>query len=60
MNNNPKRGDLRYDQYGQMRCMAHAENWVMFRRKGSAAGCMSAYDWLALSTEPLEKDSSHE
>lgn len=46
-------GEVRYDEYGQFRCMAFAEGWIMFRRFRGGTGAMTLREWNALSVVPI-------
>lgn len=51
----PKRGDVRYDRYGEFKCMAVADGYVMYRRPFSMPFVMTIREWQALSKHPVEK-----
>jgi hypothetical protein len=42
-------GERRWDQYGEWRCMAVVEGWVMCRRKGAMPHVMTVKEWSALA-----------
>lgn len=46
-------GERRYDEYGELRLMAATEGYVLCRRKGCTAICMSEDRWNRLSQEPV-------
>ena len=43
-----RNGERRRDRYGELRELARAEGYVMFRRPGAKAYCMSVEEWESL------------
>jgi hypothetical protein len=53
----PLPGERVRDQYGEIRCMEYAENWVMCRRKGAMPFVMPVAKWWKLR-EGVDKDTT--
>ncbi len=43
-----QRGDVRYDEHGEMKCMCVSDGYVMARRKGAAPFLKSVREWNAM------------
>lgn len=42
------KNERRFDQYGEFRLLAAAEDWVLYRRKGAGTGAMTLKKWDSL------------
>ncbi len=50
------KGERRYDIYGEFRLMAATEGYVLCRRRGASAVCMTEERWNELSIDPIDEE----
>ena len=47
------KGEVRFDEHGELRFIAYADNWLMVRRPGAVPFTIYIKAWDALSKEPV-------